>query len=316
MISLGIDTSNYTTSCALYDSLSDTVIQEKQLLPVKEGEKGIRQSDAVFHHTQALPVLIRRIMEKAGEIPGIIGFSDRPRDAEGSYMPCFTVGSGAASSIASVMKIDSYGFSHQSGHIMAALYSCGRTDLASERFIAFHVSGGTTEMLLVSPDDERGFKAVIIGKTLDLNCGQAIDRTGVMMGLSFPCGKELEKLAEKSAEEFRPRVFVKDGCCSFSGLENKCREMLGSSSSPEDTAKFCLDYISHALVSMTVYAREKYPSLPVVYAGGVMSDMIIRNKIESTFENVFFAGPVFSRDNAAGVALLAYFNRRRADNAR
>ncbi|MEE0980641.1 MAG: peptidase M22, partial [Acutalibacteraceae bacterium] len=58
---LGIDTSNYTTSCAVYDDVSDTVVQKKKLLPVKQGELGLRQSDAVFHHTVQLPDLIKEL---------------------------------------------------------------------------------------------------------------------------------------------------------------------------------------------------------------------------------------------------------------
>ena len=60
---LGIDTSNYTTSCALYNSDTDTVVHRKKLLPVKKGELGLRQSDAVFHHTVQLPELMRELFD-------------------------------------------------------------------------------------------------------------------------------------------------------------------------------------------------------------------------------------------------------------
>lgn len=304
MRTLGIDTSNYTTSVCIYDSENGIMLQKKLLLPVKEGEKGLRQSDAVFHHTSRLYPLMREAFDDFGGEIDAIGVSEKPRDAEGSYMPCFLVGVNAANCIGAATRKPVYGFSHQSGHIAAALYSCGKTELMKETFIAFHVSGGTSEMLLVTPDDERTFCVKIIGETLDLNCGQAVDRCGVMMGLRFPCGKELEKLALESTEKYNPKVCVKDGKCSLSGLENQCKKMLDSGESHENVARYCLDFICKTLEKMTEYAISEYGNLPLVFAGGVMSNSIIRKKIQSRF-GVSFAEPDFSCDNAAGIALLA-----------
>ncbi|MBQ2847506.1 MAG: peptidase M22 [Clostridia bacterium] len=303
MRTLGIDTSNYTTSVCIYDSENGIMLQKKLLLPVKEGEKGLRQSDAVFHHTSRLYPLVKEAFEEFdGEIDSI-GVSEKPRDAEGSYMPCFLVGVNAASCIGAAMRKPVYHFSHQAGHIAAALYSSGNLKLINEKFIAFHVSGGTSEMLLVTPDGERTFDVKIIGETLDLNCGQAVDRCGVMMGLRFPCGKELEKLALKSTEKYNPKVCVKDGNCSLSGLENQCRKMLDSGEKKENVARYCLDFICKTLEKMTEYSITEYGSLPLVFAGGVMSNSIIREKIQSRF-GASFAQPDFSCDNAAGIALL------------
>lgn len=302
MRTLGIDTSNYTTSACIYDSETGEVIQKKLLLPVKEGEKGLRQSDAVFHHTARLYPLVEELFKDCGGIDAI-GVSEKPRDAEGSYMPCFLVGVNAARCIGAAADKPVYGFSHQAGHIAAALYSCGKMSFMKEKFIAFHVSGGTTEMLLVTPDEDKPFKVEIIGETLDLNCGQAVDRAGVMMGLSFPCGKELEALALKSSEKYNPKVSVKGGRCSLSGLENQCRKMLDGGEAKENVARYCLDFICKTLEKMTEYAIEEYGRLPLVFAGGVMSNSIIREKISGRF-GAYFAQPEFSCDNAAGVAIL------------
>ncbi len=304
MLTLGIDTSNYTTSACLYNSESGEVVQKKLLLPVKKGEKGLRQSDAVFHHTARLYPLVKELFDEVdGEID-IIGVSEKPRDAEGSYMPCFLVGVNAANCIGAAMRKPVCFFSHQAGHIMSALYSCGKTELINQKFIAFHVSGGTSEMLLVSPDTERTFNVEIIGETLDLNCGQAVDRAGVMMGLSFPCGKELEALALKSDERYNPKVCVNGGNCSLSGLENQCRRMLEKGENHENIARYCIDFIAKTVEKMTEYAVEKYGNLPLIYAGGVMSNSIIRERIQSKF-GADFAKPEFSCDNAAGIAVLA-----------
>lgn len=304
MLTLGIDTSNYTTSCALYDSESGEVVQKKLLLPVKEGEKGLRQSDAVFHHTARLWPLVEELFGNRKIEIDAVGVSEKPRDAEGSYMPCFLVGVNAARCVAAALNKPVYGFSHQAGHIMAALYSADKLELKDKKFIAFHVSGGTTEMLLVSPNAERAFDVEIIGETLDLNGGQAVDRAGVMLGLKFPCGKELEKFAIASDKTFNPKICVKGGSCSLSGLENQCAAMNKKGESAEDISRFCLDFIGKTIEKMTEYALEKHGELPLVYAGGVMSNSIIRNRIESKF-NAVFAKPDFSCDNAAGTAVLA-----------
>lgn len=303
MLILGIDTSNYTTSCALYDSEKRTVLQKKKLLPVKAGEKGIRQSDAVFHHTVQLPSLMQELFDTEAEISAI-GVSERPRDAEGSYMPCFLVGLGTARSVGSATGKPVHTFSHQSGHIMAALYSANALELVNEEFIAFHVSGGTTEALLVSPNEKRGFSVKLIGGTSDLNAGQAVDRAGVMMGLAFPCGKELEALALKSETAFNPKISVNGGECSFSGLENQCRDKLSHGVPNEAVARYCLDYIGKTLEKLTEYALKEYGEHPVIFAGGVSSNSIIRERLKKKF-GAKFASPEFSCDNAAGAALLA-----------
>ena len=195
---IGVDTSNYTTSLAAADSDGKIIANIKRLLPVAEGERGLRQSDALFAHTKALPELIGNLSETVS-LPdrriAAVGFSSAPRFAKGSYMPCFLAGHSAAASIACGAKAPLFSSSHQEGHIAAALYSASALSLTERKFISFHVSGGTTDILLVSPDRERIIRAERIGGTLDINAGQAIDRAGVMMGMSFPAGAHLEKAA-------------------------------------------------------------------------------------------------------------------------
>ena len=299
---LGIDTSNYTTSVCLYDSVSGKVISRRKLLPVRKGELGLRQSDAVFHHVQQLPELFRSAFtDYVGDIEAI-GVSYAPRTAEGSYMPCFTVGVTAAEILASVLKVPLYRFSHQQGHIAAALYSVNRLDLIDKKHVGFHVSGGTTEALLVNSSE--GFVTTeIIAQTLDLNAGQLIDRIGVMLGLRFPCGKELEKLALSCNEKVRAKATLKGLDCCLSGGQNIAEKYLKEGKSPEYIARFAMEFVAEAIVGMSLAIRESYGDLPFVYAGGVMSDSIIRDKLSELLECVF-AKPEFSSDNAAGTAVL------------
>lgn len=300
---LGIDTSNYTTSAALFDAKSGIVRHKKQLLPVKQGQMGLRQSDAVFHHTQQLPSILEQLLKEETSPPMALGASFRPRDVEGSYMPCFTVGSGTARSLAAALHIPLYRFSHQAGHIAAGLYSAGRLDLLSERFLAFHVSGGTTEAVLVHPDSERVICCELLARTLDLNAGQAIDRVGGMLDLPFPAGPSLEQLAFSCQEEIKVHPVVKGVDCCLSGVENLCRNMLEKGEEPRKIARFCITYLAEALALMCHRLLDLYGPLPVLFAGGVMSNGIIRKRFTNEF-NGLFAQPEFSADNAAGIAVL------------
>lgn len=300
---LGVDTSNYTTSVCLYDCDSGRVISKRKLLPVKDGELGLRQSDAVFHHVQQLPALFdAAFAEYSGAITAV-GVSSAPRAIEGSYMPCFTVGINAARAIAASHHIPVYTFSHQQGHIAAALYSIDRLDLIHEPHIAFHVSGGTTEALGVNFGE--GFLSTrLIAKTLDLNAGQLIDRVGVMLGLHFPCGKELEQLALQCGETISPKITLKGCDCCLSGGENIAKKYLDEGRSPAFIARFAIEFVCKNIDKMSAKIREEYGDLPFVYAGGVMSDSIIRDRLTAQ-SDCLFALPEFSCDNAAGIAVLA-----------
>ena len=303
---LGIDTSNYTTSLAFCSYSGEILANLKCPLPVKDGERGLRQSDAVFHHTKNLPVLFERAAECFQKWePIAIGVSATPRTVEGSYMPCFLAGKASAYAIGSVLGIPVYELSHQNGHIAAALYSSGaHPSVWDNEFVAFHVSGGTTEVVVVHPNDG-DFRCKMIGGTADMNAGQAIDRVGVFMGLSFPCGPEMERLAltldGKRSKGIR--ISVKDGMCNLSGLENMAKKRFTESGDKAQTAKFVLDFISETLARITEDVCLTHCGLPIVYSGGVMSCSLIRKRLEA--EGRYFAEPQFSADNAAGISLLA-----------
>ena len=303
---VGIDTSNYTTSVALCDARGEIVANLKLPLSVKEGDRGLRQSDAVFAHVKNLPVLMRElgVLLKDYEVRGI-GVSARPRDAEGSYMPCFLTGAVAASALAAGLDVPVCHFSHQSGHLMAALYSSGEADaLLRGRFGAFHVSGGTTEMLLVNPESA-GFSVELLGGSVDLHAGQAVDRIGVALGLSFPCGPALEKLAMMNEKKIpKPRISVRDGSCNLSGLENLALDLYHKTNDKALTSAFVLRFLTKTLAEMAKWLREMHGELPILFSGGVMSNQIIAKELREALGNVYFAKPAFSADNAAGIALL------------
>lgn len=305
----GFDTSNYTTSVALYDDVSKRVVHQKKLLPVKDGALGLKQSDAVFHHVKQLPQLVKELFFDVTEPICAVGVSTRPRNMEGSYMPCFLVGNLAAELTQSLLKVPRYEFSHQQGHVAAALYSCGRLDLLREEFIAFHFSGGTTECILVKPSKDSIFTTQILAESLDLKCGQVIDRVGNMLGMPFPSGKYLDELSQKSQKTFRIRPTFRENDCCVSGIENQCKNLLQKGEAPEDVAKFCLESVYAIVETMISRDLKQYPGLPLVFSGGVMSNTLIRQRVTERFGG-FFAKPEFSSDNAAGIAVLASVSNR------
>ncbi|MBQ3100604.1 MAG: hypothetical protein IJC50_06405 [Clostridia bacterium] len=292
---LGIDTSNYTTSLSLVDENGCVCENKKILLNVVEGERGLRQSDAVFSHIKNFP----RIAEGVGKRDiAAVGYSYAPRDVENSYMPCFLVGEAVASMFAELNGIPLYRFSHQRGHVRAALYSAGREDLIDKNFVAFHISGGTTDILHV----ENGIIEQI-GGTLDLNAGQAIDRAGVLMGMKFPCGPELERIASES--KIKPKISVKGLSCNLSGVENKVKEQIENQIPFDEIAAYVLDFIMLTVDKLSENVRQAYPGIEMIFSGGVTSNRRIASYIGKKYD-VSFAEPVYSSDNAAGTALLTY----------
>lgn len=298
-MTVGFDTSNYTTSLAVCND--GKITQAKKMLTVKKGERGLRQSDAVFQHTVNMPGLLAQLDFKSVDA---VGVSTRPRNVDGSYMPCFLVGEGVAEAFAKGCSAHVYKTSHQVGHILSALYSCNKLDLIERDFIAFHLSGGTTEALLVKPHKDEVIRAELIAQSLDLKAGQAVDRTGVMLGLEFPCGKVLDELSQNSEREFKVIPSMKGLDCSLSGVENKARSMLDAGESKEDISKFVLSFISSTIDKMLSGLLSEYGDLPIVFSGGVSSNSLLRYNIQNKY-GAYFATPEFSLDNAAGVAIYA-----------
>ena len=317
---VGFDTSNYTTSAAActvgVDGQITVIANCKAPLPVAEGARGLRQSDAVFAHTRKLPAVIRELggmLEAGSYTVAAVGVSATPRDVAGSYMPCFLTGIAAAEAFAAGNGTEVYRFSHQSGHVMAALYSSGALSegtLLQSEFLAFHVSGGTTEAVVAHPR-EGGFDTELAGFGADLHAGQVIDRVGVMMGLEFPCGRAMEQLAvENTAPLPQIKTAVRDGVCNLSGLENQAAALWKRTGNAPLVAHYVLATIGKTLRKMTdqIQASRKErgePILPVLYAGGVMSNKFIRPILtKGVGWKVYFSEPAFSADNAAGTAIL------------
>ena len=297
---IGFDTCNYTTSIAVFDGY--TGLNCSKLLPVKEGELGLRQSDAVFHHTKSLPELSGRLFSDI--LPDkitAVGVSTRPRAVEGSYMPCFMVGYSHASLLANALNVPLLEFSHQQGHVAAALWSAERLDLMDVPHLAWHLSGGTTELLLVEPDNGN-VKCTRIGGTTDISAGQLIDRTGQLLGLPFPAGKHIDAISVNAKDTKEFRIKCNQFSFSLSGVENKVREYYSKSQAVDETAAYALRCVSDVIYRATLEAQKAYPGLQVVFSGGVASNSMLRKVLQPL--DAIFAKPEFSTDNALGIAVL------------
>lgn len=296
---VGFDTSNYTTSAAWCEGAEGR--NESRILDVPQGALGLRQSDALFLHVRRLPEIVARLLE-GRNLTGaaVVAASSRPREAEDSYMPCFLAGVCEAKNLAAALGAKYLEFSHQQGHLAAAAWSAGHEELLDRPFLAWHLSGGTTELLHVVPDGA-AVHAEIIGGTTDISAGQLIDRTGVLLELPFPAGRYVDELSQQSAKFAPFRVKSQNLRFSLSGMENKVKAMLEQGETKEDIARFAVDTVADVVRRTTAAAKEQYPGLPVLCSGGVASNSALRKAMP----DAYFALPEFSRDNAMGIAILA-----------
>ena len=304
---LGIDTSCYTTSAALVSTSGRLIASSRRLLTVDAGERGLMQSEGLFQHVKNLPDMIADVMAKApqAEIAAVCA-STRPRPAQDSYMPVFRAGESQARAAAALLRVPFYPVSHQEGHVRAAMVDSNID--AKQPFLALHLSGGTTEILL----SDQG-NLMLLGGSLDLHAGQLVDRTGVRMNLPFPAGPSLEKLAMAGKDSVRGLigVSIKGVDCCMSGAENKIvRWMQEGALTQEEIAAEVFDFLCRTIERQIEAACEQIGCRQALLAGGVASSTLLREMLEKRAKKrrlncrLCFARPELSGDNAVGVALL------------
>ena len=294
---LGIDTSNYTTSICVLEK-NKILFDLREMLTVKKGMKGLRQSEAFYQHIIKLPVLINKIKDQ--RIEGVC-VSAYPRRVEGSYMPCFKAGERIATIISDTLHVPLHKTTHQEGHIEAGLY--GNKDIA-DIFICVHMSGGTTEILLCSKD-EQGYASQIIGKTIDISAGQLIDRIGCMLGMDFPCGKEMDVLYD-SDQTLKLPVSVKGTEISFSGVENQCKLYNECGIKSISIIGGVFNCVAESIMKAVKHAAVQYNIQDILFVGGVSGSDNIRKMFLSNKDQLrlYFPHNFLSSDSAVGVALI------------
>ena len=305
-IVIGLDTSCYTTSVAAVTVEGQVLASCRKLLPVKEGERGLRQSEAVFIHVRQLP---ERLEELAAYTQGheivAVCASRQPRDEEESYMPVFQVGDAQARGLAAMLGVPCFASTHQRGHVAAAMVDSG---VAEGDLMAVHLSGGTTELLSLRGDD-----LTLLGGTLDLHAGQFVDRVGVALGLPFPAGPHLEKLAVAGRSEAKlpANMADQDLHCHFSGAETQVQRWIKQGALPkEDIAREVYDLLARTVSRMILAGSRDTGIRQVLIAGGVASSQLFRQLVTERIRKkdkgfrVCFGRPEYSGDNAVGAALI------------
>lgn len=301
---IGIDTSCYTTSIAITRD-HKLIYERRLLLKVKPGTCGLRQSEAVFQHVRNLPLLLN---EFRGELTvSAVAVSDRPRPVAGSYLPVFQVGSSYGEFYARMMGVPFIKTSHQEGHLRAVLLDQPEWLTTGQAFLAWHISGGTTELLKVLPLPS-GFAIEKIGGSSDLQVGQFIDRIGVLLGTSFPAGPELETLALRAPRHKKLAAVTKGLTVSFSGPLSAAERLAAKGEEPSELAWQVFSCVAQSFLKVTIQAVSDLGIRRVLLVGGVASNKIIRddllnNGIAAEVE-FRFGPPELSSDNAVGVSLI------------
>lgn len=304
---LGIDTSCYTTSVAVMSDDGQLLSEARQILSVKPGRCGLQQSEMVFQHTRNLPLLIEKALHDCDAAVSAIGVSGCPRPVEDSYMPAFLAGVSAARAVAAVSRVPLYIISHQENHMEAGIWSAGGPETAN--FLMLHASGGTTDMLLAQQTADGRYLLQQVGGSMDLHAGQFIDRVGVALGLQFPTGPQLEKLAETAPHMTELPVSVRKLQVSLSGPATAALRKLQAG---EDKAALALgvEYaLAETFARMLRNGAAAYQVADVLLVGGVASNKFIRAYVESKLQkrNIRLWVPEarFSCDNASGCAAYA-----------
>jgi N6-L-threonylcarbamoyladenine synthase len=303
---LGVDTSNYTTSVSCVSN-EGIVFERRTMLSVPLGERGLRQSDAVFQHVRNLPMLIEGMLRAIDpKLVLAVAVSSKPTGALESYMPVFLAGKLAAVSIASSLNAPLFETTHQAGHVRAALL--GQEERFGESpFLAMHLSGGTTDMLLVAHKNGLPGDISRIGGCEDLHAGQFVDRVGVRLGLPFPSGVSLEALARTAEDRsIKLPASVKALNCSFSGQESQCQRLIDGGAEPSAVAYAVYDCMARTFAKLLTAAFAESGCETALLSGGVSGSLLLRELLQERLNrNLYYAQSGLSSDNAVGTALLA-----------
>lgn len=312
---LAFDTSAYTTSVALVAQSGEILADKRRILPVPEGQRGLRQSEAFFHHIRHLPELLEELAPLfQTNPPHVVAASNAPRNLPDSYMPVFRAGSSWARSVAALLGIPYLEWSHQEGHLWAAFLDQSETIRPQQPFLAVHISGGTTEAIVGSLQDDGRIASRIAGSTGDLTAGKFVDRLGVAIGLPFPAGAALESLAATAAMDELPQVpvAVNRTQVSFSGPLTALERMRDrfSPATIAATAQRCLaESLVRWLSNVVEQENADLADRRVFIVGGVAANQEVRQAITAGLQafgfHAVFASPAFSTDNALGIAWAA-----------
>lgn len=262
------------------------------------------------HVTRVLP-LIRTVLAEAGLKPadlGGIAYTAGP-----GLIGALMVGAAAASGLAAALDVPLIGIHHMEGHLLAPMLE---TPAPAFPFVALLVSGGHT--LLV---DVRGIgEYALLGESLDDAVGEAFDKTAKLLGLPYPGGPELARLAEQGAAgrfKFPRPMTDRPGLdFSFSGLKTAVLTALprdADAQTKADLARGFEDAVTETLAIKCGRALDATGHRTLVVAGGVGANLRLRERLHALAAKrkgqVFFPRKDFCTDNAAMIAYAGWMRR-------
>ncbi len=305
MLILGIETSCDETGVALYDGrlLAHAVHSQVEM----HGEYGgVVPELASRDHVRRLVPLVRKVLNQSGcdlsDLKGI-GYTEGP-----GLAGALLVGATFAHGLAAALGIPALGIHHLEGHLLSPLLSAPAPQFP---FVALLVSGGHTQLMRV---DGVG-RYELLGETQDDAAGEAFDKTAKLLGLAYPGGPELSRLAEHGvAGRYRlprPMIGSPDLEFSFSGLKTAVSSLIKKDPSLNhaDLARAFVDAVVEVLVAKSVKALQSSGLTRLVVAGGVGANKQLREALGKEAGrrgfDLFYPEPELCTDNGAMIAFAA-----------
>ena len=306
MLILGIETSCDETGVALYDGrLLAHAVHTQAAMHADYG--GVVPELASRDHIRRLVPLTRHVLDFARtkiDRLGGIGYTKGP-----GLAGALLVGASFAHGLAAALRIPAVGIHHLEGHLLSPLLGAAPPAFP---FVALLVSGGHTQLMRV---DGVG-RYALLGETLDDAAGEAFDKTAKLLGLGYPGGPALSRLAESgSAGRHRlPRPMIGSGDLdfSFSGLKTAVVTVFQKNSSlnKSDLARAFVDAVVDVLVAKCLSALESTGLTRLVVAGGVGANRQLRSALDRETARrgfgVFYPEPELCTDNGAMIAFAAF----------
>lgn len=295
---LGIESTAHTASVGVVGPGDDGVmaIRANVLSSYSPPEGGIHPREAANHHAEALPGLIRSALSEAGVSPRdleAVAFAQGP-----GLGPCLRTGASAARALALTVGRPLVGVNHCVAHL-----EVGRAVLGCRDPVLLYASGGNTQVIAYAAGRYRVF-----GETLDIGIGNMLDKLGREMGLPFPAGPTLERMALEGNELLRLPYSVKGMDVAFSGMLTAAIQLMARGADPNDLALSVQETAFAMLVEVTERAMAHIGRDEVLLGGGVAANTRLREMTSIMAEErgaVAYAPPAsLCVDNGAMIAML------------
>lgn len=308
MIVLGIESSCDETGVAIYSGRKGLLAHQLySQIALHAQYGGVVPELASRDHIRKLPLLVNAAIEEAG-----INFSDlegiaftRGPGLIGALMVAATYAQG----LGLALDIPILGVNHMEAHLMAVMLE---EEKPQYPFVTLLVSGGHTQLVLVKSFGEYE----LLGESLDDAVGEAFDKTAKIMGLPYPGGPALAKLAEQgdaSKYEFPRPMLNRPGLeFSFSGIKTKALLTIENSTVADypDIAAGFQEALIDTLIQKSLRALKQTGATELVVSGGVGANQHLRAELKRLSDtlgfNVYFPRSEFCTDNGAMVAYLGY----------